>query len=135
MYSLGEGEAGLSYDLMVFEPSVAPRQPEMFLDWFYDQTNWAESHNYDDPKVTSPRLAEWFYEIIKAFPPMNGPLRSEDIDDPRVTDYSIGSAVIFAAFAWSQAQVAYSEVRRLAAKHHVGFFDVSGDAEIVFPPG
>ena len=126
-------EGGLSYDLMVFEPSVAPRRPDVFLEWYHDQTNWAEPHSYNDPKVTSPLLAGWFYEIIKRFPPMNGPLRSENIDDPRVTEYSIGAAVIYTAFAWSQAEAAYKEVRRLAEKHHVGFFDVSGNSEIIFP--
>jgi hypothetical protein len=123
----------LSYDLMVFEPSAAPRQHDMFLEWYHDQTNWAEPHSYDDPKVTSPRLAAWFYDIIKTFPPMNGPLRSEDVDDPKVTDYSIGTVLIYAAFAWSQDRAAYAAVRQLAEKHRVGFFDVSGNSEIVFP--
>lgn len=84
---------------MVFEPSVAPRRKDVFLERYHDQTNWAEPHSYDDPKFTSPRLAVWFFEIIRTFPPMNGPLRSGDLDDPHVTDYSIGSAVIYAAFA------------------------------------
>ena len=125
----------LSYDLMVFEPSVAPRQRDVFLEWYHDQTNCAEPHSYDDPKQASPMLAAWFLDMIKTFPPMNGPLRSDDIDNPKVTDYSIGSSVIYAAFAWSQAREAYTEVRRLAKKHHVGFFDVSGNSEIEFPPG
>jgi hypothetical protein len=123
----------LSYDLMVFEPSAAPRQREVFLEWYHDQTNWAEPHSYNDPKVTSPRLAAWFSDMIKTFPPMNGPLRSDAIDDPRLTDYSIGSVVIYVAFAWSQAEAAYPEVRRLATIHRVGFLDVSGDSEIAFP--
>jgi predicted GH43/DUF377 family glycosyl hydrolase len=118
---------------MVFEPSAAPRDHQAFVEWYHDQTNWAEPHRYDDPKVASPRLTAWFADMIKTFPPMNGPLRSNNIDDPRVTDYSIGSTVIYAAFAWSQAEQAYAEVRRLATIHRVGFFDVSGDGEIVFP--
>ena len=134
LIALSGRESRLSYDLMVFEPSVAPRRPDVFLEWYHDQTNWAESHSYNDPKVTSPSLAGWFFEMIKNFPPMNGPFRSDNPDDSRVTDYSIGSTVIYAAFAWSEAEVAYSDVRRLAVKHHVGFFDVSGNSEIVFPP-
>ncbi len=125
----------MSYDLMVFEPSAAPRRPDIFIEWYHDQANWAEPHSYDDPKVTSPQLAAWFSEMTETFPPMNGPLRSEDLDNPRVTDYCIGKVVIYAAFAWSQAEIAYPEVRRLAAKHNVGFFDVSGNSEVVLPPG
>ncbi len=120
---------------MVFEPSLAPKRHDAFLEWYRDQTEWGESHDYNDPKVAAPRLAAWFSEIIETFPPMNGPLRSDDVDDPRVTDYSIGSAVIYAAFAWSEAEAANREMRRLADKHRVGFFDVSGDAEIIFPTG
>ncbi len=91
-----------------------------------------EAHNYYDPGVTSSSLAKWYFEIIESFPPMNGPLRSKTWTN-RVTEYSIGISVIYAGFAWSQAKAAYTEVRRLAAKHHVGFFDVSGNSEIVFP--
>ena len=123
----------MSYDLMVFEPTAAPRERDAFIDWYHTQANWSEPHGYDDPKVTSPRLAAWFAEMIRTYPPMNGPLRSGNIDDPKVTDYSIGSVVIYAAFAWSQAEQAYAQFRRLAAEHGVGFFDVSGDSEIVLP--
>jgi hypothetical protein len=49
-------------------------------------------------------------------------------------DYSIGRSVIYAAFAWSQAETAFEAVNRLAAKHGVGFFDVSSEqGEIRFP--
>lgn len=119
---------------MVFEPSVAPRAQDAFLVWYDSQTEWSEPHQYDDPAVTSPRLAAWFAELIETFPPMNGPLASDDYNNPRITDYSVGNVVIYAAFAWSQAEAAYAEVRRLAVKHRVGFFDASGDSEVVFPP-
>jgi hypothetical protein len=58
-------------------------------------------------------LKEWLRAIVKIFPPMNGPLASEDPDDSKVTDYSIGRALIHAAFAWSEAKSAYQLVKEL----------------------
>ena len=125
----------MSYDLMVFEPSVAPLSRDEFMEWFKKETEWSEDHNYDDHTVSSPALQSWFEEIILTFPPMNGPLANDDdIDNPRVTDHCIGRNVIYSAFAWSEAEEAFTHMRELAIKHHVGFFDVSSDeGEILFP--
>ena len=124
----------MSYDLMVFEPSVAPRERAAFMEWYQKQTEWSEDHDYNDPAVASPSLKRWFDEMIKHYPPLNGPLASDDVDDPRVTDHCIGRNVIYSAFGWSCAEDAWITMRSLANKHKVGFFDVSStDCEIVFP--
>ena len=118
---------------MVFDPHAAPRDRDEFLRWYDEQAEWSEGHSYDDPEATTPALASWFAEMSQTFPPMNGPFASNDYDNLKVTDYSIGRSVIYAAFASSQGHLAYGTVRRLAAKHSVGFFDASGDGEIAFP--
>lgn len=41
--------------------------------------------------------------------------------DNRLTDYSLGTSVIYAAFAYSVADEAYTAMRKLAIKHKVGF--------------
>ncbi|TFI57781.1 hypothetical protein E2493_13205 [Sphingomonas parva] len=124
----------MSYDLMVFDPEAAPREREAFLRWYHEQVQWDEGHSYDDPRVTTPALASWFTEIAEAFPPINGPLASDDYDNPKLTDYSIGRSVIYAAFTWSQVEAAHLAAESLAAKHGVGFFDVSSDqGDIRFP--
>lgn len=124
----------MSYDLMVFEPSVAPKDRKEFMQWYAQQTEWAEDHSYHDHEVSTKGLQAWFKEIIQHFPPMNGPLASDDVDDPKVTDHCIGKHVIYSAFAWSVAEDAYPKMRELAVKHSVGFFDVSADnGEIIFP--
>jgi hypothetical protein len=124
----------MSYDLMVFDVSAAPRSQQAFMDWYGKQTKWQESHGYNNPNIPAPALQTWFHEIIRTFPPMNGPLASNDHDDDRVTDYSLGRSVIYAAFAWSEADAAYQLVKELAAKHEVGFFDVSGDEGDIWLP-
>jgi hypothetical protein len=112
---------------MVFDAAAAPRDRAGFLAWYEKQSEWQESHGYNNPDIPAPALKKWFREIIQAFPPMNGPLASDDPDDPKVTDYSLGRSVIYGAFAWSEAEAAYKHVKELAAKHEVGFFDISGE--------
>jgi hypothetical protein len=51
-----------------------------------------------------------------------------------MTDYSIGQTVIYAAFALSQMKLAYRHVFELAAKHHVGFFDVDNTHGHIWVP-
>lgn len=111
---------------MVFDPTAAPRDHDPFRKWYKEQCEWPESHGYNDPNRPAPALREWFQAIIETFPPMNGPLASDDLESSRRTDYSLGRSVIYAAFAWSQAEAAYKLVKDLARRHGVGFFDVSG---------
>jgi hypothetical protein len=120
---------------MVFEPSVAPRDAAAFRSWYADQSRWSEGHSYDDPAVTSPNLQAYFADIIESFPPMNGPLRaSRDIDDPKVTDHSVGRNVIYSAFTSSQGASGYSLAKSLARKHRLGFYACSeSPGELLFP--
>jgi hypothetical protein len=124
----------MSYDLMVFAPKDVPFDRDGFMKWYKQQTGWEEGHSYDDPAVSTPELRGWFLEMITIYPPMNGPLRSEDIDNPKVTDYSVGKSAIYAAFAWSEAESAFEMMFRLAEKHKVGFFDVSSNTGGVWLP-
>lgn len=128
----------MSFDLAVFAPEAAPRDRDAFIAWYFQQTEWNEGHSYDDPAITTPGLRAWFFEMIKAFPAMNGPFAAhlnEDFEEPpRESDYSIGKQMIYVGFAWSCADDAYELVRALAEKHKIGFYDVSSeDGEIVFP--
>lgn len=133
----------MSYDLMVFEKTKAPQTKEEFLEWFEEQTEWGEDHDYRTISVSSPALQNWYMEMRKTFPPMNGDDASDEEEieqdgrpEAYLTDYSIGREVIYAAFAWSVAQEAYELVRTLAQKHGVGFFDVSGEhGDIMLPDG
>ena len=124
----------MSYDLMVFDATVAPRGRAAFMAWYEQQTEWRESHGYNNPEIPAPALQAWFRDLIKTFPPMNGPLASDDADNPKVTDYSLGRSVIYAAFAWSEARAACQQVQELAAKHGVGFFDVSSNTADIWLP-
>jgi hypothetical protein len=125
----------MSYDLAVFDPDVAPRSRVEFRKWFEEQTQWSGSHGYNDPEVPVSALRNWFLEMIITFPPMNGPLRSSNPDDPRVTDYSLGRNIIYGAFAGSVGAAAYQKALELAQKHRVGFYNPSDEPSDIWIPG
>ena len=119
---------------MVFAPKAAPADRAGFMNWYRQQTEWKEGHSYDNPEVSTPELRAWFLEMITHYPAMNGPHRLDDVDNPKVTDYSVGKSVIYAAFAWSEAAGAFKTMFSLAEKHKVGFFDVSANDGGVWLP-
>jgi len=121
---------------MVFESDAAPNGHAQFMNWYAQQTLWAEGHSYDDPAVSTEKLRAWFMEIIQSFPPLNGTLSKHDLpeDEASATDYSVGKRAIYCAFAWSKAESAHNLVFELARKHGVGLFDVSSGNEEVWLP-
>ena len=127
----------MSYDLMVFNPNNAPKSKTEFMNWYENQTEWEEKHDYDDPKVSSEELKNWFLDMIRDFPYLNGPYTPEDIDDriddDEITDYSVGKDMIYCVFRFSVAEKAYPKMVQLAEKHKIGFFDASGTGDILFP--
>ena len=115
---------------MVFDPNDAQRV--QFLEWYRVQTEWREEHGYNDPAVPTPKLKSWFLEVIQTFPPLNGPLSTEELpeDEGAATDYSLGRSVIHCSFCWFKVDL------------HIGpylnwprsFFDVSShDSRLWFP--
>jgi hypothetical protein len=127
----------MSYDLMVFAPEAAPREPAAFKAWHRAQTAWSEDHSYDDPAVSRPALRAWFLEMIATFPAMNGPFASDDESrEDFWTDYSVGRSVVYAAFGWSKVAAAHALVFHLAGKYAIGFVDVSATpAKVWLPDG
>jgi hypothetical protein len=127
----------MSYDLMVFAPAAAPAKRPAFLDWYEAQTEWPEDHGYDDPAVAAPALGAFYAELSAAFPPVP-PDAEPPMDDAAAesgTDYTIGQSLIYMSFLdWDRIDAAHEAVSRLAAKHELGFFDVSSDLAEVWLP-
>lgn len=123
----------MSYDLMVFEREHAPISREAFLEWYSEQMDSEEDHAYAGPAIATRPLQAWYFEMIKAFPAINGAV-SQNGNVSMSGDYSIGRSTIYASFAWSMADQAYETAFQLAAKHGVGFFNVSSDQGEVWLP-
>ena len=129
----------MSYDILAFDPSST--KDSDFPGWWADQSSWSEDHSYNDIAVTTPALREFYADLIKTFPPMNGPdsPTNDEIDkdsslEGRLTDYAIGTSLIYGAFAWSQESEARQLFTSLAAKHRVAVALVSDGDEILRPP-
>jgi hypothetical protein len=130
----------MSYDILAFTPSVVT--DEQFLAWWEVQATWSEDHSYDDPAATTPELEAFYEELVRLFPPMNGtdaPTSVQLENDPdlesRLADYSIGSDLVFASFAWSAAETAKMIFIAAASKHRVAVALVSEDGSIIRPAG
>jgi hypothetical protein len=124
----------MSYDLVVFDPKPALRGRAAFMSWYDARTLWADSLDYNEPSNASPALQNWFREMIRTFPPLNGPLRAPESEyNPWVAGYTICTDLVVVAFISEKASVAYETTRHLAAQHGVGVFNASGDGSAWFP--
>jgi hypothetical protein len=123
----------MSYDIAVFATETV--DDDGFEAWFEEQAEWGEDHDYTDPAVTSVALRRFYEALAQEFPPMNGPDADadEDVDDPRLADYSIGRELLYVAFGWSQARAAQAACLRIAAATGVAVGLVSDDGRIVRP--
>ncbi|MFT3806553.1 hypothetical protein [Arenimonas sp.] len=125
----------MSFDLMVFNAAAAPRAPAEFFAWYELQTDWRDEGRYDDPAICEKALRAWFTDMIVEFPAANGADASA-ADSPRLSDYSLSKEVIYAAFAWSQADAAFAQASALAGKHGLGLFNPSSlEGRVSFPDG
>ena len=130
----------MSYDILAFDP--ASTSDAEFAEWWDSQSQWNEDHSYDNAEVTTPALRAFLLALSQTFPPMNGPdaPTDEQIDgdselESRLTDYTIGSNLVYAAFAWSQADAAAALFGKLATEHGVAVAWVSQDPLVISRPG
>lgn len=124
----------MSYDLMVFDAGKAPLDRDQFMDWF-DQRMESEDDSEGDPAICSPELRAWFMDMIQRYPPLNGIYAAPwDGEDATSSDYALYPDMIYICFAWSQAEQAFEDTFALAAKHGVGFFNVSSGTSAVWIP-
>jgi hypothetical protein len=124
----------VSYDLLVFDPTIPPRDRDGFMKWFEKLAEWGEGHDYNEPIETSDTLRAWFMEMIKEFPAMNGSFATHDYDNPKVAGCAICRHAIYTDFRWTQIDDAYRATFSLAKKHRLGFYDTSADDGQVWLP-
>ena len=115
----------MSYDLFAFDPSAAPRDRKGLLQWLGALQEDNGEPPSDDLESLTPPLRAWFREVMEVFPSLNGPHSTENYDDPKATDYELNRDYVVACLAYSQANVAFSHMKELAEKHHLGFFNIS----------
>jgi hypothetical protein len=119
---------------MIFDPSAVSVDRHAFLQWYSDMTDWDDSEPYDDPAGAHSRIRSWYDEISKTFPPLSTLDESLQVDEARLTDYSIGESFIYVGFGWSMVKEAYRTTKLVAGQNELGFYDVSSPAGEVFLP-
>lgn len=132
----------MSFDVLVFDANSAPRERDVFDDWFNTLNQWEGELDYSDYTHATPALQSFYKELSESYPSLNGPdalnqekLKADPELENRLTDYSFAPKLIYAAFAWSQAHEADALIHALAAKHGVGIYHVSTDNAVIFPDG
>lgn len=114
---------------MLFLPSAAPKREADFFDWFDEQTEWEEDHDYRSETVSAPLLRACLAELQAAFPVL-GAKRKSDSE----AEYSFGRVMIHVAFSFKQQQAALTLAKALAAKHGLGLFEASSDDGLIWIP-
>lgn len=142
----------MSYDLLVFNPEIAPRNRSDFMNWYNNLTKWEEQRDYNSPIGMTGNLPTFFEQLREEFPAMNGPFayefnqvepkppsfwrkffkgtqthKAETFDEALITDYTLAENAIYMAFARSVADRAFNRVFNTALSTGVGFFNVSAN--------
>ncbi|EFV13914.1 hypothetical protein [Segniliparus rugosus] len=126
----------MSYDIFAFDTGAVSADEEL-LPWFREQAEWSEARDYSDPEGAAPELQALYRELIRLFPPLNGPHAPEvspDQDVSQFADYCIGSQILYVGFSWSQAEQARDAFVRLGLKHGAGVCEVSATPSVIHRP-
>ena len=129
----------MSCDILIFEPGAVA--DEGIPQWWDRVSQWEESHHYDSIERATPAIRSFYRDLIRFFPPFNGPdALSEDEVDVRlaqglpVADYTIGEDFIYIGVSWSAADALVATASELAWTHRLAAAYVSDDGAIVRPP-
>ena len=124
---------------MIFEPAAV--SDEDFPQWWEQVSRWEEPRDYDTTEGSTPAIRAFYRDLIRAFPPFNGPdALSDDEVDARlaqglpVADYTIGEDLVYIGVGWSAADALVVTAGELAWTHRLAVAYVSDDGAIVRPP-
>lgn len=132
----------MSFDLILFDNTIAPKEKVQFINWTEEIMSWREDIDYNNPNnLVNPDLKSCFEELITLYPPLNGSLSPSDEEwdnakwcekwENKCTDYSIDKYLIYAAFAWSESNEAERTLKQLSKKYKIGYYGISTSGEII----
>ena len=100
-----------------------------------------EPRHYDSIERATPAIGSFYRDLVRTFPPFNGPdaLSDEEVDARLaqglpVADYTIGEDLVYVGVSWSAADALVTTVSELAWTHRLAVAYVSDDGAIVRPP-
>ena len=128
----------MSYDILIFEPAAVSDKD--FPQWWKRVSRWEEPHDYDTTEGSTPAIRSIYRDLIRAFPPFNGPdalsetdLEEREIEGLPVADYTIGADYIYISVGWSDANALVKIVGQMAWTQRLAVAYVSEDSSIFRP--
>ena len=128
----------MSYDLLIFEPDSTT--DEDFPQWWEQVSRWEEPRDYDTTEGSTPAIRSIYRDLIRAFPPYNGPdalseaeLEEREVEGLPVADYTIGADYIYISVGWSDANALVKIVGQMAWTQRLAVAYVSEDSSIFRP--
>ena len=128
----------MSYDILIFEPDVVT--DEDFPQWWEQVSRWEEPRDYDTTEGSTPAIRAFYRDLIRAFPPFNGPdalsdaeLEEREEQGLQVADYTIGADYIYIGVGWSDANALVKIVGQMAWTQRLAVAYVSEDSSIFRP--
>lgn len=128
----------MSYDLLIFEPDSTT--DEDFSQWWEQVSRWEEPRDYDTTEGSTPAIRAFYRDLIRAFPPFNGPdaLSDAELEEREeqglpVADYTIGADYIYIGVGWSDANALVKIVGQMAWTQRLAVAYVSEDSSIFRP--
>ena len=128
----------MSYDILIFEPDVVT--DEDFPQWWEQVSRWEEPRDYDTTEGSTPAIRSIYRDLIRIFPPFNGPdaLNDAELEDREakglpVADYTIGADYIYISVGWSDANALVKIVGQMAWTQRLAVAYVSEDSSIFRP--
>ena len=128
----------MSYDLLIFEPDSVT--DEDFPQWWEQVSRWEEPRDYYTTEGSTPAIRAFYRDLIRAFPPFNGPdaLSDAELEEREeqglpVADYTIGADYIYIGVGWSDANALVKIVGQMAWTQRLAVAYVSEDSSIFRP--
>ena len=118
----------MSYDLIAFDPALAPRDRHDFLDWISRAFRSMDGPLGSDPARLSIELQGWHAELRQVFPSAGDPhaFAADTDGGSKNAAYRFAQHAVQASFEWSNAGPAMFRARKIAQAHRVGLFEASG---------
>ena len=101
---------------------------------------WDAPGDYDTTEGSTPAIRAFYRDLIRAFPPFNGPdaLSDAELEEREeqglpVADYTIGADYIYIGVGWSDANALVKIVGQMAWTQRLAVAYVSEDSSIFRP--
>ena len=129
----------MSYDLLIFEPDSTT--DEDFPQWWKQVVaQWDGLRDFSTIDGSTPAIRAFYRDLIRAFPPFNGPdaLSDAELEEREeqglpVADYTIGADYIYIGVGWSDANALVKIVGQMAWTQRLAVAYVSEDSSIFRP--